>query len=266
MARVLALVSPHLKGDDVKRLQRALKGNAFDKDYMPDAKADGEFGQWTAQGCYRAQYWLGYAKPNHQAGTPLVAYLEGKAALPQAYRDRRKARIAKAAAASPLRVKAFREALTHVGVKESPAGSNMQMFGKWYGWNGVAWCAIFVSYCWASAGSKFVAKAKRWAYCPYLLHDAQAGVNGASTTRDPKQGDAVIFGKRLAHHVELFDEWVHVVRDAKGNPKPESTFKTVGGNTSPTNMANGGMVCHYGENGLPPRNCSDVAGFVHIAG
>lgn len=255
MARVLALVSPHLKGDDVKQLQKALKKNAFDKDYMPEAAVDGDFGEWTAQGCYRAQYWLGYAKPNHQAGTPLIAYLQGKKPLTKAMQDKRKARIAKAAADKPLRLKAFEKALTFVGVKESPAGSNRQQFGVWYGWNGVAWCAIFCSYNWAYGGSKFVAKMKRWAYCPYMLHDAQAGINGLSLTRDPKRGDAVLFGKAKPHHVELFDEWV-----VKGK-----TFKTVGGNTSPTNMANGGMVCHYGTGGLPPRTTTDVAAFVHLA-
>jgi hypothetical protein len=254
MARVLALVSPHLKGDDVKQLQKALDSNVFDKDFL-DSKIDGEFGEDVARGCYRAQYWLGYAKPNHQAGTPLVAYLTGKRTLPPAYRERRAARIKKAADEAPMRVKAFREALTHVGVKESPPQSNLQMFGKWYGWNGVAWCAMFVSYCYAAAGSKSIVKRVRWAYCPYLLADAKAGRYGASITRSPKQGDIVIFGKKLPHHTEVFDHWL----------EEGKTFATVGGNTSPTNMANGGMVYHYGVDGHSPRTMSDVAGFVHLA-
>lgn len=33
------------------------------------------------------------------------------------------------------------------GTKESPAGSNRQPFGEDFGWNGVAWCGIFVYYC-----------------------------------------------------------------------------------------------------------------------
>lgn len=33
-----------------------------------------------------------------------------------------------------------------VGTKESPLGSNRQKYGAWYGRNGVAWCAIFVSW------------------------------------------------------------------------------------------------------------------------
>jgi len=42
---------------------------------------------------------------------------------------------------------ALAEALRHVGVRESPPGSNRTMFGRWYGADGVPWCAIFVSYC-----------------------------------------------------------------------------------------------------------------------
>jgi len=36
-------------------------------------------------------------------------------------------------------------ALRHRGTIESPLGSNRQKFGAAYGWNGVAWCNIFVS-------------------------------------------------------------------------------------------------------------------------
>jgi hypothetical protein len=37
------------------------------------------------------------------------------------------------------------EARRHIGVKEVPDGSNKTPFGKQYGTNGVAWCAIFTS-------------------------------------------------------------------------------------------------------------------------
>jgi len=36
-------------------------------------------------------------------------------------------------------------ALRHRGTVEDPVGSNRQRFGAAYGWNGVAWCNIFVS-------------------------------------------------------------------------------------------------------------------------
>src|SRR6266516_1359768 len=43
--------------------------------------------------------------------------------------------------------RALAEALRHVGVRESPPGSNRTMFGRWFGVDGVPWCSIFVSYC-----------------------------------------------------------------------------------------------------------------------
>lgn len=39
-----------------------------------------------------------------------------------------------------------------LGTVESPPESNNQMFGIWYGFNRVPWCAIFVSWCMAQAG------------------------------------------------------------------------------------------------------------------
>ena len=48
--------------------------------------------------------------------------------------------------ASPGR-RALAEALRHVGVREVPPGSNRTMFGRWFGADGVPWCAIFASYC-----------------------------------------------------------------------------------------------------------------------
>src|SRR5258708_33541862 len=42
---------------------------------------------------------------------------------------------------------ALAEALRHVGVRETPPGSNRTMFGRWFGADGVPWCAIFASYC-----------------------------------------------------------------------------------------------------------------------
>jgi hypothetical protein len=44
-------------------------------------------------------------------------------------------------------------ALTQVGTSESPPGSNRQKYGVWYGFNGVPWCAIYVSWVLAHAGN-----------------------------------------------------------------------------------------------------------------
>ncbi len=73
-------------------------------------------------------------------------------------------------------------ARSYVGVKESPANSNRQMFGEWYGANGVAWCAIFVSYCFNKAGLRLppIQSRKGFAYCQYGV-DYLASIVGSAT-------------------------------------------------------------------------------------
>jgi hypothetical protein len=258
--RILALTSPHTKGDDVLHLQKLLKSNIAHIDYMPDAQPDGEFGTLTAQAVRRAEYWFGYPTPVQSCGTILPAYLDGSKKLPLNQRLRRAARLrrARAEAALPLRAKAFHEALKHVGTTEQPPGSNLNPFGKWYGYNGVPWCAEFMSYCYSVAGSKNVKRLARWAYCPFIVADARAGRNGLTVTKNPQQGDIVLYdwdNDGVADHVGLFDKWV-----VQG-----SSFASVEGNTSPTNASNGGQVVHYGTGDFHARSVTDVICFAHLA-
>ncbi len=44
----------------------------------------------------------------------------------------------------------IRMALGEYGTKET--GNNIQKYGEWYGYNGAAWCAMFVSWTWHHAG------------------------------------------------------------------------------------------------------------------
>src|SRR4029077_6445107 len=46
------------------------------------------------------------------------------------------------------RERALAACITHLGEKESPAGSNNTPFGQWYGVQSQPWCAIFQTYCW----------------------------------------------------------------------------------------------------------------------
>ena len=43
-------------------------------------------------------------------------------------------------------------ARSELGITEQPPESNHQKFGQWYGFDGVPWCAEFVSYCFYNAG------------------------------------------------------------------------------------------------------------------
>jgi hypothetical protein len=258
MARVLLLTSPELHGADVEHLQAELKSNTTKTDYLPGhSEPTGVFDELTAQACYRAQYWYGYAKPNHNAGTPLRKYLRGDVPLTAPMRTKREARQAEAAAVPPLRERALREALKHVGLKEGSNNSNP--FGKWYGADNVPWCAEFWSYCNAKAGSKRVSRLKRWAYTPYMVADARAGVNGLTIVHDPKPGDAALFGPNangVAYHVEFFEKWI----------SGRTLWGGVGGNTGPSSVSNGGMVAHWGTPGFPARNASAVLCWVHLSG
>src|SRR6478735_7800593 len=95
--------------------------------------------------------------------------------------------------------RALVEALRHVGVTESPPGSNRTPFGRWFGVDGVPWCAIFVSYCfdvgagivlcrgWNGAG---VAK-RGVAYVPTLA--AWLRATGRWVEGEPQPGDLAIF-------------------------------------------------------------------------
>lgn len=245
--RTLALVTPHQTGSDVKELQYALAHNRYGSFYKDPI--DGEFGVLTAQAVYRAKYWLGVRVPTQHTNGTLLKYLKAEKPLTMGMRRRRRQRIKFLEKSIPLRVKALNEAKKHVGTKESPAGSNRQMFGEWYGWNGVAWCAIFVSYCYAKAGAKHIMKRKRWAYCPYIVADARAGRYGLSITTDPQPGDLVVYinSAGVAHHVGLFEGWIERFK----------LFSSIEGNTSPTNMSNGGEVYHY-QGMTTPRGYSST--------
>ena len=94
---------------------------------------------------------------------------------------------------------ALAEALTHVGYSEQPPGSNKTKFGEWFGVNGVAWCAMFMSYCFSRAGITLAAgyngagvNKKGCAYCPTV--EAWLRVEEKWIGRTiPQSGDLVLF-------------------------------------------------------------------------
>ena len=138
----------------------------------------------------------------------------------------------------------------YIGVKESPARSNRTMFGEWYGWNGVAWCAIFVSYCFYKAGMKLppIQSSKGFAYCPYGVKYYK---DRGKLDKNPKVGDIVFFdwqGDGVSDHVGI-------VEKVLGNNK----IVSIEGNTSFNNNSNGGEVMRR------TRKLSLIQGFAHPA-
>jgi hypothetical protein len=148
---------------------------------------------------------------------------------------------------STVREAALKRLTGKLGVKESPAGSNLQMFGEWYGENGVPWCAISVTWAY-ELGATDVGKAcpsfqtvkeaganDRHDYVPWLVSDARNGRYGFSITSSPIPGDPVCYDWNRNgdfDHVGLFEAWT----------SPGTAFTAIEGNTSGSNNSNGGEV------------------------
>ncbi len=140
------------------------------------------------------------------------------------------------------------KAKSQIGETEKPAKSNKTKFGKWYGFDGYAWCAMYVSWVYHKAGFPLghINDAKGFRGC-------QSGYNHwrstGELTKKPTQGDIVLFswGGRIANHVGIFIEWVD---------KKKTKFKSIEGNTSLTNQRNGGQVM------IRTRGMGNVKAFV----
>jgi len=121
-----------------------------------------------------------------------------------------------------------------IGVTEVPFNSNKSKYGQWFGFDGVAWCGMFVSWCYFHAGFPLgnIGFLKGFAGCQTaFVHFTKKG----EITTEPQIGDIVLFDwncDKRYDHVGIFDSWI-----IKGK-----TFKTIEGNTSPTNASNGGCV------------------------
>jgi CHAP domain len=124
-----------------------------------------------------------------------------------------------------------------IGQKESPANSNMNKYGAWYGMNGVPWCAIFVTWADQMDGKptpSFV-KGSYYSYVPYVVSDARAGRRGLTVTSSPRAGDLVCYDWSWDgeyDHIGIFEGWT----------AGSGEFTAVEGNTSTSDNSNGGQV------------------------
>lgn len=124
-------------------------------------------------------------------------------------------------------------ALGEVGYSEYPANSNKTKYGKWFGVDGVAWCAIFVSYCYSKAGVPLVNFGYTNGFAGCQAGYALFKKLGIIVT-DPQPGDIVLFdwnGDGRYDHTGIFQKSM----DSK-------TFYSIEGNTSLSNQSNGGTV------------------------
>lgn len=234
-ATPLILTTPHMVGIPVRDAQYLMAGNSRFKGLATykDGDIDGAYGPITAAATKSARYWVGYpsAACNGVFNQTLYEYLRPNdwRPLPTDYRDRRDQRLAAAALTPGKKALAF--AVNEIGNHEDPWGSNRSKYGAWYGFNGVPWCAIFESYCFAHTGRP----SYRYASCLMIYLDASAGRNGLRLVWSPMPGDICIFnlhGDQFAH-TSFFERWI--------DPAAGS-FSDVGGNTGPSSISNGGAV------------------------
>lgn len=120
-----------------------------------------------------------------------------------------------------------------IGNTETPSNSNKTKYGKWFGFDGVAWCGIFVSWVYYNAGFPLgnIGFLKGYAGCQTAVAHFRK-VNKITT--NPEPGDIVFFdwnGDDRYDHTGIFVKRID-----------NTYFESIEGNTSLTNQSNGGQV------------------------
>src|SRR4051794_24525815 len=143
--RLLLVTTPLLHGADVTALQRRLVELALDP-----GPGDGIYGPATERAVRVFQAGAGIAVDGIVGPKTLDALREPRPAAPE---DVGAGRLALA------------EARGWLGTHEDPPGSNRTPFGAWFGLDGVPWCNIFVSYCFAVGAGTTIAAGFHGAGC-----------------------------------------------------------------------------------------------------
>lgn len=222
------LTTPYMQGPGVKALQTEL----IKRGYL-QGTADGEFGPQTKNAVKDAKYWFGYLTRNINgvADATFQKFLfSGFSLLRPDMWLRRRARLAAAKKTVTTRQKLLAKAITQIGVKENPVGSNRVLYSLWYGIIG-PWCAMFCSWCSSQVGSNF-----HYAYVPAVVQDARANRNGLRVVSyaEVLPGDFVCYDWErdgTADHIGVFEKKIS-----------STTFSAIEGNTSVGNDSNGGEV------------------------
>ncbi|WP_053227259.1 peptidoglycan-binding protein [Solirubrobacter soli] len=239
--RDLLVVSPLISGTDVLAVQERLATLG----YSP-GPLDGRYGVATAYAVQEFQR-------DHDLDGAGVLEPATRAALAGDLDSPRSDRLA----ASRTGKRALIEARKHLGTREQPAGSNRTSFGRWYGSDGVPWCAIFVSYCFHEGAGVTLCKGFKGAGvnrlgCAYVpTVSAWLRATGRWKGRSaPVPGDIAIFNwdGGVPDHIGIVESFL-----------ADGTFTCIEGNTSVGNDSNGGQVMRR------KRHLNQVDGFGHIA-
>ena len=260
MFKSVDLTSPAHHGSHAAEAQHLLQQNRWDQHFY-QGPLDGVYGEKTAAATREAKFFLGYPRAHVNGGTGtlfgknLHSFLVGPkqpdfAKLPPDYKVRKQNRAHALGRKKDWHDKTIPEAKSHLHETEHPAGSNQTMFNRWYYGQMIAgpWCAMFASYCVQHVGGP---KWFKYAYCPYILRDAQQSLNGMHVTHSPGEGAITLYDwddDGEADHVEFFIHWID----------EDKSFQAIGGNTGPSDFSNGGQVY------VSTRYVSDVIAFIRV--
>lgn len=128
-------------------------------------------------------------------------------------------------------LKIVKEAEKELGYIEEPG--NKTKFGKWFGFDSVPWCGMFVSWCYFKAGFPLgnIGFKKGFAGCQTAVEYFEKNGKIVNT---PVPGDIVFFdwnGDGRYDHTGIFVRRINA-----------AMFETIEGNTSFSNQSNGGQV------------------------
>lgn len=140
-------------------------------------------------------------------------------------------------------------ARSQIGYVEQPV--NRTKFGIWFGWNGVAWCAIFVSWAFAEVGAAMppLSNKKGAAYCPTIKDHAVASGQWRpiGSGYRPKLGDLILY--KFTNRIDHIGIIIGIL--------PDGRYWTVEGNTNAVGSRTGGMVANLYRR-------SKIAGFIDV--
>lgn len=145
----------------------------------------------------------------------------------------------------------IKKAISQIGTKENPAGSNKVKYNTdYYGravvGNAYPWCCVFVWWVFRQCGaSALFYGGQKTAYCPTV--ESYYKKLKQWHTSNPQPGDLVLFdfsGKGVAEHIGILEK-----------VNADGTYNCIEGNTGSGNNSNGGEVMRR------KRNRSVIRGF-----
>ena len=92
-----------------------------------------------------------------------------------------------------------------IGTTEKPIGSNRQKYGAWFGMDGVAWCAIFVSWCASHAGVSSVVPDSFSSVSQFQSWFSNKGLYRKKGSYTPQPGDIMIQKSAGASHIGIVE-------------------------------------------------------------